>query len=103
MKRTLELLHGDPPCDLNLSRLAAAVGVHPVHLARTFRRTHGITVGGYARRVRTARAIALLGTSQSTLGEIAAEAGFCDQSHMARLVKRETGRTPGELRARRRR
>lgn len=103
MKRTLELLHSDPPCALSLSQLAASAGVHPVHLARTFRRTQGVTVGGYARRLRTERAVALLATSDASLSEIAAEAGFYDQSHMARLVKRATGRTPGELRASRRR
>lgn len=103
MKRTLELLHCDPPCTLSLSQLAVAAGVHPVHLARTFKRTQGVTVGAYARRLRIDRAIALLGTSHGRLSEIAAEAGFYDQSHMGRLVKRATGRTPAELRASRRR
>jgi AraC family transcriptional regulator len=103
MKRTLELLHSNPPSVLSLSEIAATVGVHPVHLARTFKRMHGVTVGSYARRLRTNRAITLLTTSKLSLSAIAADAGFSDQSHMARLIKRATGRTPSELGAWRRR
>jgi len=72
--------------------------VHPVHLARTFRRVHQITFAGYVRHVRIEFARRELAALESPLGDIAVAAGFCDQSHFSRLFKRYTGLTPAEYR-----
>src|SRR4051794_19634620 len=45
LRQARELLHdrrGDP---LTLSAVASAVGIHPSHLARTFRKRYGCTIG----------------------------------------------------------
>ena len=76
-------------------------GVHPVHLARTFRETQGMTIGQYFRGVRLARATDLLRDPRRPLSDIAIEAGFSDQSHLCREFKRATGVSPGRFRARR--
>ena len=78
--------------------VARLVGVHPVHLARTFRRVHQITFAGYVRHVRIEFARRELAASGAALGDIAVAAGFCDQSHFSRLFKRYTGQTPAEYR-----
>jgi AraC family transcriptional regulator len=83
---------------LPLVEVAKHVGVHPVHLARTFRRVHRITFAGYVRHVRIEFARRELEASAAPLGDIAAAAGFCDQSHFSRLFKRYTGQTPAEYR-----
>lgn len=83
---------------LSLSGVARKVGVHPVHLARTFRRVHRITFAGYVRQVRIEFARRELAASSAPLGDIAAAAGFCDQSHFSRLFKRHTGLTPAAYR-----
>jgi AraC family transcriptional regulator len=83
---------------LPLVEVARHVGVHPVHLARTFRRVHRITFAGYVRHVRIEFARRELEASAATLGDIAVAAGFCDQSHFSRLFKRYTGQTPAEYR-----
>jgi AraC family transcriptional regulator len=83
---------------LALADVARRVGVHPVHLARTFRRAHQITFGGYVRHVRIEFARRQLAASEAPLGDIAVAAGFCDQSHFSRLFKRYTGLTPAEYR-----
>jgi AraC family transcriptional regulator len=83
---------------LPLVEVARRVGVHPVHLARTFRRVHQITFAGYVRHVRIEFARRELAGSGSPLGDIAVAAGFCDQSHFSRLFKRYTGQTPAEYR-----
>src|SRR5260221_476491 len=74
------------------------VGVHPVPLARTFRRVHRMTFAGYVRQVRIEFARRELAVSGAPLGDIAVAAGFCDQSHFSRLFKRYTGQTPAEYR-----
>jgi len=83
---------------LPLATVADRVGVHPVHLARTFRRCYDTTFAGYVRQVRIEFARTALAGSSASLSDIAADAGFCDQSHFSRLFKRHTGQTPAEFR-----
>jgi len=82
---------------LPLAVVAAQVGVHPVHLARTFRRAYQTTFAGYVRQVRIDFARREL-AGPAALSDIAAAAGFCDQSHFSRLFKQYTGLTPAEYR-----
>jgi AraC family transcriptional regulator len=83
---------------IGLVPIAKRVGVHPVHLARTFRRVYQMPFAAYVRQLRVDFARQQL-AGPATLSEIAAAAGFCDQSHFARLFKRHTGLTPAEYRA----
>jgi AraC family transcriptional regulator len=78
--------------------VGAAVGVHPVHLARVFRLQHGAPIGDYVRRLRLDWAALELAASDRPLAEIAYEAGFADQSHFTRAFKARTGATPGRYR-----
>jgi AraC family transcriptional regulator len=84
----------------SLGELAAAVDVHPSHLARAFQRRHGTTVGAYARALRLEWATSQLARGDVSLAEISAAAGFADQSHFTRAFRRHTGVTPGRYRAR---
>ena len=92
-----DLLH-DPGRVGSLSELAEAVGVHPVTLARGFRKAYGCSVGAYLRRLRIARAARRLSEIDDSLAEIALEAGFADQSHFSNLFRRETGLSPSAFR-----
>jgi AraC family transcriptional regulator len=83
---------------LAIATVATLVGVHPVHLARTFRRVYHTTFAGYVRDLRIEFARRELAVSGAALSEIAAAAGFCDQSHFSRLFKRYTGMSPAEYR-----
>lgn len=92
-----DLLHA-PDRVGSLGDLAQAVGVHPVTLARGFRKAYGCTLGGYLRRLRLARAAQRLAETEDSLAEIALEAGFADQSHFSNLFRRETGVSPSAFR-----
>jgi len=81
----------------DLAELAAGAGVHPSHLARTFRRFRRKTVGDYVRGLRVQRACREL-LRGTPLPEVAQEAGFADQSHLTRAFKTVTGTTPAEYR-----
>jgi AraC family transcriptional regulator len=81
---------------LTLDEVATAVGVEPQRLARTFRRSLGEPLAGYLRRVRVDAAAALLEGTELPISQIAADAGFVDQSHFTRIFRRMTGFTPRE-------
>src|SRR5262249_10281092 len=79
--RARALLHDRFQENLGLAEIAAAVGVHPVYLASTFRRHFGQTIGDYQRQLRVEFACNQLATGRAPLVEIALAAGFADQSH----------------------
>jgi AraC family transcriptional regulator len=83
---------------LAIATVAALVGVHPVHLARTFKRVYNTTFAAYVRTARLEFAKDELRKTNTPLSEIAVAAGFCDQSHFSRLFKAHTGLTPHEYR-----
>jgi AraC family transcriptional regulator len=93
-----ELIHSQLHGPLTLSALAKHVGMHPVYLAQAFRKACGCTVGEYIRRQRIEFACRELTDSNNTISEIAAAAGFFDQSHFTRTFKRLLGVTPAEFR-----
>lgn len=99
MRCVLELLH-DRACEpLTLACIAEAAGVHPVHLARQFRKVHGCTVGDYIRQLRVQRASEMLLNTDKSVSHIAHACGFADQSHLTRLLKARLDATPGQLRS----
>lgn len=81
---------------LTLDEIASQVGVHPVTLAREFRRYYHRTVGETVRRKRIDFACSQLRMSKGSVGDVAVAAGFYDQSHFARTFKKLIGVTPSE-------
>jgi len=99
LSRAVDLLRAQFSERITITQVAAAVHVHPVHLAREFRRFHECTIGEYIRRLRIERACLQLNCSDEPLAAIAISAGFSDQSHFSRNFKRQTGMTPAQYRA----
>lgn len=95
-----ERLHDSFAEPITLADLAAIAGVHPAHLARMFRRHYRCSVGAYQRELRLEWTAERLALGDESLAEVAARAGFSDQSHFTRAFKQRFGFTPGEYRAR---
>jgi AraC family transcriptional regulator len=93
-----EHLHDSTPRAVSLHELGAAVGRHPAHVARAFRRAHGMSVAAYARTLRLEWATVAVATTEDPIARIALEAGFADQSHFTRSFRRHQGVTPGRYR-----
>ena len=92
----LRRLRFDPPP--RLEELAAIAGLHPVYVARAFRKHVGCSVGEHVRRQRLDRASRLLFDAAIPLADVAAATGFSDQSHLSRHLKAATGHSPAWLR-----
>jgi len=80
------------------NELATEFGVHRVHLARAFRDHYGTSLSRHLQRARLVRARRLLAATDLTLADVAATAGFADQSHLTRSVRSALGTTPAALR-----
>lgn len=98
LDRVETLLHDRADRPMDIAGIAAEVQVHPVHMARVFRRHHGCSPGEYLRRIRVRRACRLLAETEESLSAIAYTSGYADQSHFTRHFKRAMGVTPGAYR-----
>ena len=84
---------------LSAVEAARLVGVHRVHLSRSFVRHYGIPFGVFRNRVMAARAVRAMIRSDEGLADVAHQAGFADQSHMHRCIAGLSGLTPRQFRA----
>jgi AraC family transcriptional regulator len=98
LAKVMEILESEFHEALTVNRIAAEVGIHPVHLARIFRRTYRMTLGEYLNRVRVRFVSEQLARPTPNLAGLALAAGFCDQSHLTRVFKTITGVTPAKFR-----
>jgi AraC family transcriptional regulator len=96
--RSIEQLHTDHAGCVSIGDLAQEAGVHPVYLARAFRRFVGCGPAELQRTLRVKRALELIRATPQSFSSISASCGFADQSHMNRAVRALTGSTPSELR-----
>lgn len=81
------------------SVLAERLGVSDPWLARAYRGWRGEGLADRLRRRRIEAAVTLLEGQDTPLARVAAEAGFCDQSHMNRVFAQVLARTPAQVRA----
>lgn len=86
------------PASFSVAETAKSAGIHRIHLARLFRRHFGSTITAYRCRTLAGAALRHVLDPRKSLAEAALDAGFADQSHMTRVLKAETGFTPGTLR-----
>lgn len=92
-------LHAHFRRKLSLREIAAAAGVHPVHVCRSFPRRYGMTLGDYVRALRIDYAARELMATRRPIAGIALDAGFASQSHMTRHFRARMGIAPAAYRA----
>ena len=83
-----------------LAELAGRVALSPHHLSRVFKAETGETISRYRNRLRVRLALERLADGERCLARLAADLGFVDQAHLARVVRSEGGASPSELRRR---
>ncbi|MGI8712487.1 MAG: helix-turn-helix transcriptional regulator [Solirubrobacteraceae bacterium] len=82
----------------SLPELAHQVGVSPHHLSRTFHSLTGHTVSRHRMLLRAREALERIAQGDASMARVAADLGFADQSHLHRVVREQTGRSPSALR-----
>lgn len=94
LTRLIALLADDTEDDI--ASLASSCGVSPEHASRACKRWFGTGPAALRREGRLRRAMALLAAGAKP-AEAATDAGFSDQPHLTRLLKRATGYTPSQF------
>ncbi|MGF6778531.1 helix-turn-helix domain-containing protein [Paraburkholderia sp. GAS334] len=95
--RVIEYIESNLDQRLTLTELAHVTGLSAPHFKALFRETLGMPVHRYVIQRRVERAKALLLEGRLSVTQIALEAGFAHQSHMAHWVNRLLGAPPREL------
>lgn len=83
---------------IRLEAWARRAGLRPQSLSRGFRLAYGVSPQRFRAEQRAARAARALSAGAERLADIAMEAGFADQPHMARTLRRLYALTPAALR-----
>jgi AraC family transcriptional regulator len=97
LRTTIDFINSHRASDLSLVEIAAVAGMSASYLKTLFRRSTGLPVHQYVMRQRVERAVNLISRGRLRLSAAALQAGFADQSHMARCMRRIMGVTPTEI------
>jgi AraC-like DNA-binding protein len=96
----LTLVHNALGHHVNVAEAAKVCNLSRSGFQNTFQQTMGMAFGEFQRRARLSLVANLLANTDRTIGSIAAEAGFVDDSHLRRQFTAEFQCTPGEYRKR---
>ena len=88
----------EEPLAVTPRSLARELDLHPVHVARMFKRHTGMTLSQHLRHLRLHYATRTLLETEAPLAQLAGEHGFSDQSHLTRELTRVARWTPARLR-----
>lgn len=84
--------------DCSLQKLADCFHYHPTYLSSAFRKSTGMTLGRYVKRLRIDTAKALLLKTDDTVAQIALKSGFKDDKTFMKAFKEYEFTTPSQYR-----
>ena len=98
IERIIEAISDEPRRRWSLGELASIADRHPVHVAQSFRAKTGVSVGAFQRLRRLTCLTLALRHGNAPLAALAADFGYCDQSHMTSEFRSTFGTSPGRYR-----
>ncbi|MGM9540162.1 helix-turn-helix domain-containing protein [Anaerovibrio sp.] len=86
---------GNPELEISIADMAEKVHISPYHMIRKFAGENGLTPHKFQMQCRIRKAQELLEQGVKVI-DVAAAVGFCDQSHLCRVFKKQVGISPEE-------
>ena len=84
---------GNPDIELSIAEMSQKVNISSYHMIRKFASENGLTPHKFQMQCRIRKAQELLKEGYKVI-EVAQMVGFCDQSHLDRVFKKQVGITP---------
>lgn len=97
--RATEFLSLNYSQKIELSQLAARVGLSETYLCRAFKKEVGMTVTGYIANLRCTQAAELLRSTSNSIQEISGYVGYPDSNYFVKVFKKQYRMTPSDYRA----
>lgn len=98
-KRKLDIIRkeiiGNPELEISIADMSEKANVSSFHMIRKFSSENGLTPHKFQHQCRIRKAQELLQNGMKVV-DVAAAVGFCDQSHLCRVFKKQVGITPEE-------
>lgn len=98
VRRAKAALHDCAEGRSSLSQIASDLGVTPIHLTQTFKRSEGIPLYRYQTLLRLGRALDRL-PDREDITDLAFELGFSSHSHFTAAFRSQFGVTPSRYRS----
>lgn len=99
IERELDIIRrciiGNPEVEINIAQMAEKVHISKYHMIRKFSEENGLTPHKFQLQCRIRKAQELLIDGMKVV-DVAAALGFCDQSHLCRVFKKQVGISPEE-------
>ena len=86
---------GNPEIELSVAKMSQKVNISSYHLIRKFSSENGLTPHKFQMQCRIRKAQELLREGHKVI-DVAQMVGFCDQSHLDRVFRKQVGITPEE-------
>ena len=86
---------GNPEMEISIAQMSEKVHVSPYHMIRKFSSENGLTPHKFQLQCRVRKAQELLESGMKVV-DVATTLGFCDQSHLCRVFKKQLGISPEE-------
>ena len=102
LRRVCDQMQSDLCADPGLAELAALVDLSAEHFCRAFKASTGLPPHAWFVAHRVERARELLDSTNLPVEEVAAQVGYAEPSHFARMFRRTHGRSPTQYRRERR-
>ena len=84
---------GNPELEISIAEMSQKVNISSYHMIRKFRSENGLTPHKFQMQCRIRKAQQLLRDGYKVT-DVAQMVGFCDQSHLDRVFKKQVGITP---------
>ena len=97
-RQVLEYIEANLDRNISLADIASVTGLSVSHFKSLFRESAGVPAHQYLIRRRVERAKNLIAEDKMPISQVAFEAGFSHQSHLARHMRRLLGVSPKALR-----
>lgn len=93
-----ERLNDEYNTPISVQQIAKEAKVHPVYLARVFKKHYGYSIKHYLHSIRLLRSVSAIASTQEGLSQIAYQNGYSDQSHLTRQFQRYLRTSPNKFR-----